>query len=120
LTVVGSFWLTFCVPRLERLWGTTGLEDTKLKWLIQTMRFFQQWGTLVLSGMVLLILLLEWRATFWSKWRRPVIVVGVMTINLGMMLVFLLTATASVIAADYVAARSTHLREKSEKTETGD
>lgn len=113
----GTFWLIHSVPKIDRIWQTTGLVNTKLGFLIGAVRFFEAWGPPIMAGIVFLILLLEWRARFWPSWRRPVVVIVTMAITMTMTLALLLTATSSLISADYVVSREKHFREKLQQSD---
>ena len=106
--VLWAFSAVFIVPKLQQLCADAGLFGPTLLWhlthsSIQTVLFFREHALLLGSGVLALLMLLEWRSTDWPRYRRATVGFGVFLLNsliLGSMFVMFL---AAIVAAPALA-----------------
>src|SRR5690242_3666303 len=66
------FAMLFLVPKLEQIWQLAGLTDSKVQWLMDASDGLKQHLNFIVGGVVLVLLLLEFRWPAWPRYRGAV------------------------------------------------
>lgn len=97
--LAGQFVNVFVLPKLVYVQRDAGLSETQLSGMMNLAQFLSQHGTFMLWAMAGAILVMEWRARFWSRYRKPVLSAVVFVINTAVLLeLTTLTIAATVMA----------------------
>jgi hypothetical protein len=93
----------FVVPKLQQICLDAGLESSPAwnftRSNIGTTLFFREHGLLIAAIALLSLILLEWRSSFWPRYRRAAMGVGVFLLNsLVLVSIFLMIITAILAA----------------------
>lgn len=103
LAIVSGVWV---VPKLQQLCADAGLPTATAGTFwnlthssIQTMLVISQNGLLIAGAAIVLLLLLEWRAAHWPRYRRAVLSCTAFILNSIILLAFFMMFLAAILAA---------------------
>jgi hypothetical protein len=97
-----SFASLFLVPRIEQIWKDTGRRSEIMEAMIATIGFLKSNANPLILVLVALIGLLEWKVSWWKRYRGvivEVIVYGVVFVTLAF---FAAIATSALILAPLI------------------
>lgn len=100
---VWLFATTFLVPKLEQLWKDAGLTGSKAQWFMNATYALKQNFTFVLAGVVVVLLLLEFRWAAWPRYRRVVVASASLFFHTVVLVGITMIATAALLAAPLLA-----------------
>lgn len=89
---------TVLLPKLEHIWEITGLTHSKAQWLIEGSRALMQHTHFVFAGVVLLLVLLEFRWDGWPRYRRAAIASATLFFHTAVLLGVTALCTAVLLA----------------------
>ena len=93
------FAITFLAPKLEQLWRDTGLTGSKAQWLMDASDAFKSNFYFVVAGVVVVLLLLEFRWAAWPRYRRVVVACATLFFHTAVLVAITTIATAALLAA---------------------
>jgi hypothetical protein len=95
--VLWALSIIFVVPKIQQICADAGGQP--LPGFIRAMLALSEQGFLILGTVVVLIALLEWRAGWWTRYRRVVTGVSVFVFNTVILsALFVLLVTLTVVA----------------------
>lgn len=96
------FWLfamTFLVPKLEQIWQLAGLSGSKAQWLMDVSYGLKGHFHFLVAGVVVALLLLEFRWAAWPRYRRTVVACVTLFFHTAVLLGITTIAVAVCLAA---------------------
>jgi hypothetical protein len=100
----------FVVPKLQEICRDAGLPERSagLFWnlthtSIGTALFFREHGILIAGAMILMLVLLEWRARKWPRYRRAAVGVGTFIFISAVLSSFFMMFLAAIVAVPGLA-----------------
>lgn len=101
----------FIIPKLQQICLDSGIAGgTSTFWSvtqsnIRTVNTFREHGVWAVAGLILALVVLEWRSAGWPRYRRAAVGFGTFAVNLLVMVsIFLMILTAVVAAASVLHA----------------
>jgi type II secretory pathway component PulF len=101
--VVWLFANTFLLPKLEYIWQLAGLTGSKAEWLMDASYAFKQHFRTIALGVVVVLLLLEFRWRAWPRYRRTVVACATLFFHTAVLVGIATVATAALLAAPLLA-----------------
>jgi hypothetical protein len=98
--ILWTFSCVFLMPKLKEICANAGY---RLPNVLQATLFVTSHGAVIAAGIVISIILLEWRSAAWRKYRRASLGTGVFVINAAILLVITLMVFSALVAAPAMA-----------------
>jgi len=98
--ILWTFSCVFLMPKLKQICGNAGFA---LPTVLQATLFATSHSSVILAGLVLFFIFLEWRSSAWPKYRRATLGTGVFLINALVLLLITMMVFSALIAAPAMA-----------------
>jgi hypothetical protein len=107
LATLSAIWV---VPKLQQICAVAGVPEATAGTFwnltqssIQMMRLLSEHGHLIAGGIILLLILLEWRSARWPRYRRATISFGAFVLNTFVLIALFMMFLAAILAAPGMA-----------------
>jgi hypothetical protein len=107
LATLSAIWV---VPKLQQICVVAGVPEATAGTFwnltqssIRTMLLFSEHGHLIAGGIILLLILLEWRSTQWPRYRRATVSFGAFVVNTFVLIALFMMFMAAILAAPGMA-----------------
>jgi hypothetical protein len=90
---------TVLVPKLEQLWRDTGLTGSRAQWLMDVSDVFHNNFYFIVTGLLAVLLLVEFRWAAWPRYRRGAVTAVVVLFHTAVLVGITTIATAALLAA---------------------
>jgi hypothetical protein len=98
--ILWTFSCVFLMPKLKQICENAGIA---LPTALQATLFATSHSAVILGGLVLCLIFLEWRCTAWPKYRRATLGTGVFAFNALVLLLITMMVFSALIAAPAMA-----------------
>jgi hypothetical protein len=89
--------IVFLIPKLQQICLEAGGHPLPL--LIQAMIAMTRNGVFICGGIILLLGLLEWRSSYWPRYRRAAVSLGAFLLNAVVLISFFMMVVTAVLVA---------------------
>jgi hypothetical protein len=102
---VSNFALAYLLPRIERLWEDSGLNTSKLQWLMKAVEGMMPGLVFFALGFGVFAIVSEFAWTRWRRYRRPVVTVFMLLVHTAILSWITAVAVIANLAAPMLAQK---------------
>ena len=97
--IIWTFSCVFLFPKLQQLWAEAGFQASPALAAADAARFVFSHGLLLSAGVLLTLILLEWRSSIWPRYRRAFVGVAAFLVNTSVLLFMTGMLVSALLAA---------------------